>query len=511
MSPNPAKRSLTESTLHGLLWQYISVIAQALLSLIVLSMLARLLSADDFGLLAIALIIVGFAALFSQLGVGPALIQRSELTPGHIRVGFTFSILFSVALTIVIFMLAPLAAAFFRNDSVADVLRAVSLSFLFAGAGIVAESLLKRNLEFKKLMFANVGSYLLGYAVIGIALAWLGYGVWALVAATLGQSLLHTAFMYLLSRHPVAPSLARSELRELLFFGGGFTLARFLNYSATQGDNIVVGRAMGPEPLGLYSRAYGLMMLPAKYFAEVLAVVLFPVMARLQNDLKKLTGAYLSGVALVSIIGAPIGLLMVILAPEIVNVVLGPRWSDAILPFQILALGVLPRVSYKMDDAVARALGAMYRRSGRDAIYAFAVFLGATIGLNWGLPGVAAGVLVAVVLNYVLAIRMSLSLLDCSWSKFASALVPCILPTIVVAVASLGTREALHALGSPDWFTLLVALGASAAGMIGLFLLQPQLLGVYGTDILNRSVPLLPMHLLPKATSRWLQERLRQA
>jgi O-antigen/teichoic acid export membrane protein len=511
MPTHPVELNLTKSTLHGLLWQYISVFAQALLSLIVLSLLARLLSVDDFGLLAVAMIIVGFASLFSQLGVGPALIQRRELTPVHIRVGFTFSLLFSVALTAIMFAISPLAAAFFRNDKVADVLCAVSFNFLLTGLGTVAESLLKRDLQFKKLMVANVGSYVFGYAVVGVALAWLGYGVWALVGATLAQSLLDSVLMFLMKPHPVTPSLARRELRELLYFGGGFTLARLLNYSATQGDNIVVGRAMGLQPLGLYTRAYGLMMMPAKYFGEVLAAVLFPVMARLQSDLKQLTKAYLSGVAMVSLISAPLGVLMVIVAPEIVHVVLGPKWTDAIIPFQILSLGVLPRVSYKMDDAVARALGAMYRRSGRDAVYALAVILGAAVGLNWGITGVATGVLFAVVLNYVLAIRMTLSLLNCRASQFANALSPSLIPTVLVAIMSAGTRIVLQAVGSPDWFVLLVALVTSATSMIGLFLLYPQLLGLYGVDVLNRSVPLLPMHLLPKATSRWLQERLRQA
>jgi len=345
----------------------------------------------------IAMIFVGFAALFSQMGVGPALIQRSELTPVHIRVGFTLSVLLSLIFTILILASAPLAAVIFKNDQVTDVLYVVSFNFLFAGFGVVAESLLRRNLKFRKLMWANVWSYLIGYAFVGIILAWLGYGVWALVGATLGQSLLKSVFLLMYNPHPIIPSLARREVRELLFFGGGFTLAHFLNYSANQGDYFVVGQIMGAEALGIYTRAYQLMMLPAKYFGQVLTVVLFPVMAKLQDKRQQLTKSYLASIAMVTLVSAPLGVLMVTTAPEIVQVLLGSKWSDTIIPFQILAMGVVARGSYKIDDALARALGVMYQRSVRDAIYAVAVVLGALIGLRWGLTGVAWGILGAVV------------------------------------------------------------------------------------------------------------------
>ena len=443
MSADIPHKNLTKSTFSAFGWQFTSLIAQALLQLLVLAVLARLLSPDDFGVVGIAMIFVGFAALFSQMGVGPALIQRSELTPVHIRVGFTLSVLLSLVFTILILATAPLAAVFFKNDQVTDVLYVVSFNFLLAGFGVVAESLLRRNLKFRKLMWANVWSYLIGYALVGIILAWLGYGVWALVGATLGQSLLKSVLLLMYNPHPIIPSLARREMRELLFFGGGFTLAHVLNYSANQGDYFVVGQIMGAEALGIYTRAYQLMMLPAKYFGQVLTVVLFPVMAKLQDKRQQLTKSYLASIALVTLVSAPLGVLMVTTAPEIVKVLLGPKWSNTVVPFQILALGVVARGSYKIDDALARALGVMYQRSVRDAIYAAAVVLGALIGLRWGLTGVAWGVLGAVVLNYILAMQMSIKLLDCSWSQVIEALLPAIYPTVVVAVVSISVRSLL--------------------------------------------------------------------
>ena len=504
MTADLPKKNLTKTTLSAFGWQFTSLISQALLQLLVVAVLARLLTPDDFGVMGFAMIFVGFAALFSQMGVGPALIQRSEITPIHIRVGFTLSILLSLIFNILIIAIAPLASVLLRNDQVTAVLSVLSLNFLFSGFGVVAESLLKRNLRFKSQMWANVLSYMIGYAFFGITLAWLGYGVWALVWATLAQSLIKSVLLFLFYPHPILPSFARRETRELLFFGGGFTLAHFFNYCANQGDYFIVGRFMGSEPLGIYTRAYQLMMLPAKYFGQVLSAVMFPVMSKIQDKRQQLTKTYLASIAMVTLVCAPLSVLMVTTASEIVGVLLGPKWSNTVIPFQILAIGILARGSYKIDDALARALGVMYQRSMRDAIYAAAVVLGALIGLRWGLPGVAFGVLCAVVINYVLALQMSKKLLNCSWSQIFEALSPAIYPTCVVAVVSLTVGSVFRAYGLPDWFTLGITTLMCGFSLIGLYLLRPQTLGVYGMETLQKFLPSIPVQIFPKTVSQWL-------
>lgn len=500
----PTERSLTHSTLTGLAWQYTSVVAMTLLQLVVLGILARLLSPADFGLLGIAMIFVSFAALLSQLGVGPALIQRKEITTKHIRVAMTLSILVSLALTIVLWAATPYIARFFREDELNRVVPVISLNFFFAGFGVVSESLLKRELQFNRLMWANIGSYIVGYAAIGITLGGLGFGVWALVAATLGQSIVKSTLLFLLRPHSILPSLSRRELYELLHFGGGFTIARLLNYTATQGDYFVVGRVLGPESLGIYTRAYQLMMLPGKYFGDVLGTVLFPVMARIQHQKSLLTNTYLTGAAMISITSAPLSIIMVILAPEIILVFLGPKWVATIVPFQILSAGVLLRVSYKLDDALARALGAMYRRSVRDGIYAFTVVAGSLIGTRWGLPGVALGVLGAILLNYILAIRMSMQLLDCSWMESVEAQKPGIILAILTAFVAGTTRTALHANGSSSLIVLVGTILVSGLSLSSVIFLRPQILGVYGMSAINRILSALPTDAVPSPVTQWL-------
>jgi PST family polysaccharide transporter len=200
---------------------------------------------------------------------------------------------------------------------------------------------------------------------------------------------------------------------------------------------------------------------------------------------------------------------MVILAPEIVKVILGPKWLETIIPFQILALGILPRVSYKIDNSLARALGFVYQRSIRDAVYAVAVVLGAWVGLHWGLAGVATGVLGAVILNDIMAIKMSLGLINGSWLEYAKTQVPGILLALIIALVAIPTRLLLLSNGSSDWFILVATTLMSGISLAGLFFWQPQkILGMYGTDALVMIFRSLPTRFFPKTVLNWFNTRI---
>jgi PST family polysaccharide transporter len=314
----------------------------------------------------------------------------------------------------------------------------------------------------------------------------------------MGQIFLKSIILYSSCRHSIRPSFARTELREIIHFGGGFTLSRILSYGAKQGDYFVIGRVLDAASLGIYTRAYQLMMLPAKYFGEVLNKVLFPIMSKTQSEQSRLKKMYLTSVAMSSLFSAPSSVLMIILAGEIVMIVLGSKWLDVILPFQVLALGVLPRISYKVDDTLARALGAMYRRSARDAIYAFLVIIGSWFGLKWGLSGAAAGVLIAVVINHILAIRMSKKLIDCRWSEIISAQLPSFSLAAVVLVVAFLTKNILIIYNISPLIIFLTTVSSCGLALLGIFYWRPQILGVYGTEALSIIFNVMPVQLLPK-------------
>ncbi len=419
--------SLKGFALRGMLWMSWGKAGRALLQIGVLAVLARLVSPADFGLVSAAFIFIEFAAIFAQIGMGKGIVQHPSLRSEHITVAFHTSVLLGLLLTSMTWFLAPAIADFFRIEALTPVLRVMSFSFPLRSIGIVPESLLQRELRFRWLANCELASYAFGYGCVGIALAMLGWGVWALVSAHLAQTTANT--LVLLFARPVHINLRfeRQAFRELLYFSGGYTLGRIANHFASEGDNFVVGRSLGPAALGLYGRAFQLMAVPADIFGGILDSVLFPTMARTQNDRQRLASAYRRGISLVSLVMLPSSVVFCLLAPEIVETILGASWTAAIAPFQFLALGLLFRTSCRMSDALSRARGFVYSRAWRQGLFAGCVIGGACICQHWGVAGVAFGVLLALCMNFFLMAQLSLKIINMSWHSFLGAHIPSIL------------------------------------------------------------------------------------
>ena len=423
--------SLTHHTVAGIMWMSYGKAAFSILQLVVLAVLARLITPAEFGVVSAALVVIGFSAIVSQLGLGPAIVQRPELERRHVDTAFTFSFLLGTALGAAIWFGAPLAAAFLRMPQVTPVLRALAWVFPLNGLGTVGMSLLSREMHFSWLANLDVISYGFGYGLIGITTALLGWGVWALVAAQIGQALART--VVLLWKHP--PSLRLSiegqALRDLAYFGGGFTMARIANYVALNGDNFLVGRTLGAAPLGYYGRAYSLMSAPAYAFGTVLDQVLFPAMAKVQHHPARLATAYRRGVALIALVVLPASAVIILLGPEVIRVALGAKWGQVVIPFQILGIGMLFRTSYKMGDSISRSTGAVYRRAWRQLLYAGLVVIGTLIGSRWGIIGVSWCTLTALTINFLLMAHLGLSVSGLSWWRYWEAHRPAVLLTVV--------------------------------------------------------------------------------
>lgn len=450
------KPSLTHHTVAGIMWMSYGKAAYFVLQLVVLGVLARLITPAAFGVVSAALVVIGFSAIASQLGLGPALVQRPELERRHIDTAFTFSFLLGLALGAIIWFGAGEAASFLRMPEVKPVLRALAWVFPLNGLGTVGQALLSRDLHFSWLANLDVVSYGFGYGIVGIITALLGWGVWALVAAQIGQAIARATV--LLWKHPPRLRLTfdGGALKDLAYFGGGFTVARIANYAAVNGDNVVVGRVLGAAPLGYYGRAYSLMSAPAYAFGTVLDQVLFPAMAKVQNDLTRLGAAYRRGVALIALVVLPTSAVIILLAPEVIRIALGTKWSAVVAPFQVLGLGMLFRTSYKMSDSISRSTGAVYRRAWRQIIYAGLVIVGAWIGSHWGIVGVSWGALTALTVNFFMMASLALGVAGLSWWGFWGAHQPAALLTLVSFPFVWGATIGLRQLEAPPIVTLLV-------------------------------------------------------
>jgi PST family polysaccharide transporter len=362
----------------------------------------------------------------------------------------------------------------------------------------VAEGLLRRALAFRRLALISVLSYFLGYGVVGVTLALMGAGVWALVGASLTEFGTRS-MMQLASRpHPKTGPLDRAALWHLLVFSGGLTLRRF-GHQLSQGlDNIVVGRWLGAEALGLYGRAYQLVSMPPATLGKAMGAVMFPVLSRVQDDRPRLAAAYRRSTAVIALLAIPAAAAVIVLAPELITVMLGADWLGVIVPLQILAPGIFFRLIFQLSDALGVAAGTVYAVAWRQGAFAAAVLVGALIGQYWGLPGVAFGVLAAQTFSYLLVSQLSLRLTSLGVGDLAAAhgrglvlgaLASVVLWLLVTSLRSLGVAPA-------------ITLGAAVAllTVAALAMIRLRLIGRDGLWLLESLAGRLPrrLALLPR-------------
>ena len=456
-------RSLTETTLTGLFWTSLAKGGQGILQLVAMLFLARLLTPQEFGLFAAALVIAGFSAIFSELGVAAAIVQRPALETRHIRSGFTLSVAMSLIVGPAVFFSADAIAGFFKIPELADVVRLMSFGFPLQSISTVAQSLALRSFRFRWLAAVDAGAFALGFVVVAPALTLLDYGVYALVAAYLTQQAVRTLVLLYGSPHEKRPMFEFRAVGELLYFGAGFSLAKLGNYFATQADYLIVGRWLGPAALGIYAYAYQLMASPATLFGQILDRVLFPTMASVQHEPERLVRAYRSGIFVCATVILPVSAIIAVLAPEIVLILLGPVWADVAVPLRILACGMLFRTSYKISDTIVRATGAVYARAWRQAVFAVAVLLCAFVGQNWGLAGVATGVVVALAINFTMMAQLSLRLSGMPWRDFVQCHLAGLVLTMILGPVGFATATWLRGAGAGPFG---VVAGATLVAML---------------------------------------------
>lgn len=490
---------LIQRTFSGFVWVLLGSGVQVALKIGVLAILARLVTPYDFGLMGIALIVIEFAKMFTHMGVGPALVQREEIEKSHLVTGLTLSILLGLFVAVLLLFSAKYIAGFFQMPDLDRILRVLALVFLIDSFTLIAQALLQRGMRFKISAGIEVISYALGYGLVGIVLGYLGWGVWALVCASLAQSLLLTTLLLMVQSFPKRPGFELKAFKELIFFGGGFTIAKIANFLATQGDNLVVGRMLGASALGIYGRAYQFMVMPASLFGNALDKALFPAMSKVQSEKLRLAKAYLTGVSIISLIAIPLSFLCVILAPEIVMVLLGPKWTAVIVPFQILTCSLLFRMSYKMSDSLARATGAVYRRAWRQMVYAAMVLTGTYFGQFWGLAGVAYGVALALTTNFLLMAHLSLQLTGLRWVEMIKAHKQGILLGLITGATTWGIATFCRAEDFSDILTLLVSgAGAGITLLLSLIFFPGFVINLELKEMYHKLMPKRLKDLFPK-------------
>lgn len=340
----------------SLKWQSVNVSVQVILQLAFIAALARLISPDAFGVMAIALVVVGFIEIFAQVGIGPALIQNKAIESRHRKTAFIFSLLLGVVFFAGTWFAAPSIAEFYNSPLLTDVLRWIALSFIISGASVVPRSMLIKEMRFKSLFFCSATAMILGNLVIGLGLALNGFEIWAYVAALLAQNTLLGIGYWISYPGPVGLKMDKSALREMVGYGSRSTLFNMINYASGKIDTLIVGRFSGNWTFtGFYDRSAYLMGLPVTVLGKLGDSVLFSGLSMLQADLERLRKTVLQASYAISTLVIPLTLLLSTRAENFTVLLLGSQYREATATVSILFLAVGLRSFIKIGDASMRA------------------------------------------------------------------------------------------------------------------------------------------------------------
>ena len=406
----PHPPPLTARTVHALRRSALTAVVGALLSVAILAVLSRLLTPRDFGVVGIAMIFVGVIDATGRLGIGPAIVQRPELTERHVATGFVLSAALGAVLSAAVWFASPAVGRFFIDPEAPAILGGLSAIFVITGLGEVSQHLLRRQLRFGRLMLASLVSQAAGYGLVAIALAMQGFGPWSLVGGLLARRALFTAVALTSQPPPLRATLSRHAAAQLLRVGTGFSVSALMAAVAAHGARFAIASGLGAAPLGHYTQAWRVAGAPNR-LGNVLHSVLFPAMAERQERIDRLRPVYLHGMEITSLLAIPASVLFVLCAPEIIAVLFGPQWDAAVPVLRILAAGTVFHACNIIDVTTIRALGAVYREAWRKALFALLMVFGVWLGVRWGLAGAAAAIVAARILLHLLLTHLALALL----------------------------------------------------------------------------------------------------
>ena len=330
--------NLTSRTVHALKWSYLSTFTNAALQIIVTMTLARLLTPSAFGLVAMAVVVLRFGQYFAQVGVGPALVQRPEVSDDDVRAAFTSSVILGLVFFAANWLLAPVFSSLFHNESLVPVLRAMGLLFVGDGLVVVPLAMLRRHLRFRAIAFIETGTYAVAYAGVGIVLALLGFGVWALVTASVIPLFVCCLLFMGFARPPMKPNLRWRHLSRLYGFGARVSVITFVEFLCFNLDTMWAGRYLGATSVGIYSRAFNLVNLPKDYIGSSLTRVMMPSFAQVQFEDERLAPAYVESLRVLLFVTIPPLWGMAVASREVVSVLLGSQWLAAVPIVTIFAI-----------------------------------------------------------------------------------------------------------------------------------------------------------------------------
>lgn len=451
--------SIERQAISGLKWTAASKLVSQVFAWAVTLIVVRLLAPSDYGLMAMATVVIAFSSAIAEFGLGASIIQARSLSAQELAEVGGLVILLNIGIGILVAACAPLVAFLFREPRLTLLTQVMSLQFFIAAVSAVPQALLSRGLEFRLNAHIELASALTT-SLTTLLLAWSKAGVWSLVLGSLAGGVMRSALLLAMGQR-VRPSFRLRGIRAHLHYGSMLTAARIGSDLILQSDMMIGSRYLPASAIGAFAVAVHVATLPMQKLMSVVNQVAFSTVARLQDDPVRLREGLMVAFRVASLVSVPLLWGLSACAPEFVRVVLGPKWEAAILPLQLMSIVVPLRMITVLTYTTVAAVGETHLYF-KNMLVGAIVFPGSfLIGVQWGIDGLAVAWPIAWLLNISFNLRRVTAAIGMTVAHIVRALAVPVLAGVPMFLAISVSRPLCAGLSDPLRLPLLIVIGAA--------------------------------------------------
>jgi PST family polysaccharide transporter len=466
---------LRKAAARGVVWSAIEGWGTQLLGLAIFTVLARKLELEAFGVVGLTAVLLEYVRVFVDQGFSEAVVQRTQLEKEHLDTAFWTGVVSGAVLGGLLWLSAePLAAVLGQPEVLAPIIRWSALALVISGLATTQTALLQRRLAFRQLAVRSFVAQLLSGA-LAIYLAYTGWGVWALVAHSLGEAAFGVVMLWSVSGWRPGLHVTWRAFRELFLFGVNIVGFKLVNLTSQRIDFLLIGSLLGPAALALYTAAWRVFHAMAKLLTNAINRVAFPLFARLQGEPERLRRAFYEATQLTSLITFPAFFGLAALAPDLLPFAFGEKWTPSADVVRILAfVGILQSLTH-FNGSVIKGAGKPGWRLGIASVQAAVNVAAVLVGVRYGITGVALAMTLGGFALYPLGFLAVRRLTGAEPLGYARQFVAPVAASALCVAAALGVRMAAAELAAPLRIGLAVGAGALAYAA-ALRLVAPELL-----------------------------------
>lgn len=400
--------------------------------------LSRLLSPAEYGLMAMVTAFSMLAEIVRDMGTGSAIIQSGKSDNDMYNTAFCFNIFVGIIVFSAFYFGAPLIAGFFGHDTLVPLTRVFAVIYIIGSLNIVQEAILQKNLEFRRLFFIDVISVTIS-GIAAIIMAMNNYGVWSIVFQYIIMITTATVVLWATSSWKPRLRFKWHYFREINNYSFNLFAHNVVYFFGRETDKFLIGRFIGPQTLGIYHRAYMLMLMPVNQINLIISRVMFPVFSSMKEDTASMRKVYLKAISMIAFFTFPMMSLMFILAEPLISIVLGKKWLEVADYLQIFII-------YSMVESVGVTTAWIYKSLGHTKIMlrwglfgAAVIIISAVTGMQWGAKGIAISYVIAqLTILWIPGWSLAFKFIDLKVMTVLRELLPVFLNSLLMSAVGFG-------------------------------------------------------------------------